>query len=116
MAVKKKPPKNIVKTRMVGLQYRLSKQARQMLATHAPFKVKLEREPHNTKDENAIAVWTLSIPQAFHDMQLGYVKKEVAAVLSPVLDAEDVTITEATITLLHAIEGEGDLTIRLAKA
>jgi hypothetical protein len=115
MAVKKKSH-NVIKTRMKGLQYRISKQARQLLATHAPFHVRLEREPMNSHDPNAIAVWTMDKPESFHDMQLGYVAKDVAAVLAVALDSEDVRVTQATVTFLHAVEGEGELTIRLAKA
>jgi hypothetical protein len=114
MAAKKKAS-NVIKTRMVGLQYRLTKQARDMLATHTPFEVRLEREPLNSKDENAIMVWTTDEPAAFHKMQLGYVKRETASVLAPALDAGAVKIAKATITFLHAVEGEGEMTIRLGK-
>ena len=115
MVVKKKSQKNVIKTRMRGLQYRINKQARTMLASHAPFHVRLEREAKNSNDANAIAVWTMSDPAAFHDMQLGYVARDVAAVLAVALDSGDVEVRRATITYLHALEGEGELTIRLGR-
>jgi hypothetical protein len=112
MAVKKKS-RNIIKTRVVGLQYRLSRDARYMLADYAPFKVRVEREQSNSTDENAIAVYTLDEPKAFHRMQLGYLPKDVAAVLAPALDNGSVEVTDATVMTMRAVEGDGELKLRI---
>jgi HIRAN domain len=112
MAAKKKS-RNIIHTRVVGLQYRMSRDARYMLAGYAPFKVRVERDPKNSKDENAIAVYTLDEPKAFQRMQLGYLPKDVAAVLAPALDNESVAITDATVMAMRAVEGDGELKLRI---
>ena len=46
----------------------------------------LEREPDNAKDENAIKVG-LPVKQGKYILELGYVAKEVAARIAPLMDS-----------------------------
>jgi len=48
-------------------------------------RVKLEREPENTHDKNAISVWVETEPGKY--AQIGYVERKLAADLAPALDA-----------------------------
>ena len=70
---------------IVGLQYRTTKEARRHLATKVPFSVYFRREKKNEYDPNAIAVFVAD-KQFLAGQHIGYLRKEVAAVISPRVD------------------------------
>ena len=49
-------------------------------------KFKLQREPHNEHDPNAILI-LLSVKKGQHFLELGYIEKDVAARIAPQMDA-----------------------------
>jgi hypothetical protein len=78
--VKKKKPIEISHYTIVGMQYRIPKETRRMLSTEAPFGVYFKREPNNEHDPNAIAAFVAK-DNFMENVHLGYLRKEVAAVL-----------------------------------
>lgn len=76
---------------MVGMDKRVTKDGRLMLqdmAEREEFKVRLEREPTNRWDENAIKVIydDPAIPM-MAGRHIGYVPRETAALLAPMIDS-----------------------------
>lgn len=81
---KKSKPKKQHYT-VVGMQYRIPKDTRRMISKHVPFAVYFERDKTNEYDPNAIAVFAAEgVPYA--NMHLGFLRKEVAALISPKVD------------------------------
>jgi hypothetical protein len=70
---------------IVGIQYRLTKATRSRLSREVPFAVYFKREPKNQYDPNAIAVFVAG-GNFLENMHIGYLRKELAAVLAPKLD------------------------------
>lgn len=75
---------------VVGLNYRMTSTTQEQLQEHTPMLVELVREPENNHDENAIAV---HLTRWRKDMMIGYLPRDVAAKLAPLLDHGDVEIT-----------------------
>jgi hypothetical protein len=76
---------------IVGIQYRMPKDTRRMLSKHVPFSVYFRRDKKNEYDPNAIAVFVADgIP--YKGMHLGYLRKEVAGVIAPKVDAGQITL------------------------
>jgi hypothetical protein len=59
---------------------RIQREVRDMIT------LELRRDPGNTYDPNAIAVWSLGSPRAPYSWLAGYLKREVAAKVAPVVD------------------------------
>lgn len=98
---------------VVGLQYRVTKPVRRMLVEHLPFTVELKREPENTHDHNAIAVLIADESVPFDKMKLGYLRKEVAAVLASPWDDGDIWAVEARMIDIDPEDGIGQAKIWL---
>ncbi len=49
--------------------------------------LKLVREPHNKYDKNAVAVYSPAIDNPHPDGHLGYIRKELAACIAPLMDS-----------------------------
>ena len=81
---------------VVGLHHRLTPSSLHELEASSPLKVELRREPDNLYDENAIAVWALERP--FREMQIGYLRKEVARDIAPKMDRNEFDPQECWIT------------------
>ena len=99
---------------VVGLQFRWKMTGREMLARAVPFPVELEREPDNPADENAIKVniaGTMKLTK-LRGSQLGYLRKEVAAMLAPKLDAGTVAPVKLWVTEVDARAGDAELSAR----
>lgn len=99
---------------VVGLQFRWKMSGRETLARSVPFPVELEREPDNKVDENAIKVniagnYKLT---ALRGRQLGYLRKEIAAMLAPRLDAGHISPVKLWVTEVRPREGEATLAVR----
>lgn len=75
-----------------GMAYRLTADRREELAEEAPLKVQFAREPQNTQDENAVAIHLADYKPGMH---IGYVPKDVAARLAPLIDAGEIRFVEA---------------------
>jgi hypothetical protein len=108
----KKIPKNRLDLDVVGLQYRVTLSTLHKLSTHCPIPVVLEREPDNFHDENAIKVSIAKDADAFAGMELGYVRRQTAAVLSLAWDAGKLKLHEAQLTKINAVEGTGRMWVR----
>lgn len=115
MAVKKKKKTEAEHYTVVGLQYRVPKGTRRMLSSHVPFAVYFRREKNNEYDPNAIAVFVAKgIPYA--DMHIGYLRRQVAEVLAPKLDAGEINFPPfGIIDALYLDKGEAEVKIAWAK-
>jgi len=73
---------------VVGLNYRLTITTMQELAKDTPLHCRLEREPDNEHDENAIKVLVTEKPWAKkHDpLHIGYLSRVVASEIAPRMD------------------------------
>jgi hypothetical protein len=103
---------------VVGLQFRWKMTGREMLARAAPFPVELEREPDNPADENAIKVNIAATKKLtkLKGAHLGYLRKEVAAMLAPRLDAGQVAPVKLWVTEVEPRNGEATLSCRFKDA
>ncbi len=73
-----------LRTKVKGTSRRQSALEKLASVNPADISVKLKREPHNSHDSNAIAVYAVSSDRrAFF---IGYLPKAVAAVLAPLID------------------------------
>ena len=99
---------------IVGMKYRVSVSTRRMIVTHVEeetVECLLVREPENAHDENAVKVIIDTPPYAgFH---IGYIAKEVAAVLAPMLDDPDYTVAVCIITEMDAVDATAMLHVAL---
>src|SRR4051812_19482631 len=99
---------------VVGLQFRWKESGRKTLAGAVPFPVVLEREPDNEHDPNAVKV---NIAGDFkltklRGVQLGYLRKEVAAMLAPKIDAGQIEPVKLWITEVDYRAGDAELSCR----
>lgn len=75
---------------VVGLRFSdLTKEGKELIARHTPFPVKLEREPDNPVDDNAIKVLIAGDFKltALKGKKLGHLRANIAAILAPKMDA-----------------------------
>lgn len=108
-----RPVERDVKLTCVGMQYRVKKDARRMMKAHIPFQVTIKRERTNKADENALAIFvTAGIP--YKGTKLGYLKREVAEVWSPLIDSRKLRIKHADVIGIDADRGEADLLITVS--
>lgn len=91
MAKKKQSKSKYEHFTIVGLQYRLTKEARRMLVGKIPFSVVFEREKTNEHDSNAIAVF-IAGNQFLAGQHIGYLRRTVAEVLAPKVDAGEISL------------------------
>lgn len=94
---------------VVGMLYHVTPKTLSVMAEDAPLKVKLVREPHNTHDENAIAVYVTEKP--YEGFQIGYVARVVASEIAPRLDDGRLEVTEAWLHVIEADEGKGEMVV-----
>jgi HIRAN domain len=107
-----KRPKEVELT-VVGLKYRVTTSSRVMLADHLPFPVKLEREPENREDENAIKVVAVKyFSHTFNDFHIGYLPRGVASVWAGPLDTGKLTIAEAWVTGIDVGAGTATMLVK----
>jgi HIRAN domain len=91
---------------VIGLKFRWKRDARQALATAIGVRgiggIQLVREPDNKYDENAIMVL---LPDRLQGgKQLGYIRRESAAMLAPKLDSGELRIVGAK--LMELLESD----------
>lgn len=102
---------------VVGMQYRVTMSSRRMMASDAEegtIECRLEREPNNRYDENAIKVIIASEP--FKGFHIGYLQRPVAVTLAPLMDAGDIHIVAAVLDSVNPQEGEGELEVMVKTA
>lgn len=100
-----------IEFRVVGLRYRVTEDTLQEMSEVLPLKAKLEREPDNPHDENAIKVVLLDKP--WKDFHIGYLHREVAKTIAPKWDAVKVEISEGVIAELDPNEAEATITLKM---
>ncbi len=73
-------------TRVSGVTFGNCQKALEQLSKYnqSDLSISLKREPHNSKDSNAIAVYAVLPSRSI--LFLGYIKKAVAFVLAPLMD------------------------------
>ncbi len=98
-----------IQTRVVGLQYRLSRSSRFVLAKRVPLIAKLVREPENRADENAVAVFLKSAP--WSGVHIGYLPRAVAQEIAPRLDSKKMVSVRVTVISVDAVKGEAEITV-----
>jgi hypothetical protein len=97
-----------------GMRYRVSTSTRRMIAAFMKsdfLECALMREPDNRVDPNAIKVEISKEP--YKGMQIGYIDKEVAATLAPLLDSKAVRVDSIVLTELDAQEATATIHVAL---
>jgi hypothetical protein len=106
--MKREPEKMTIPLR--GLVYRITVTTREQLAEMAPVRLRFEREPNNSHDPNAIAVFAMEPPKK-SNWHIGYVPKEIAALLAPKLDNGTVHIESVWLTEVEPESGEAEMDV-----
>lgn len=91
---------------VVGIQYRITPSSFHFLERHlegGPLVCKLEREPDNTADENAIRVILNETPMK--GLHLGYLRRQVSEMYAPLMDAGKLTPLEVKLTEVREEKG-----------
>ena len=108
-----------VELTVMGLRYRVNRQARDFLSRYTPIPVELEREPGNAKDSNAIRVhigrnFTL---KKYRGLHIGYLRALVAEEFAPAIDSGAIVFSECYLTAIDGDESEMEalMTRRLGK-
>jgi len=96
---------------LAGLSYRATSTTIEELAKETPYKVTLEREPGNHNDPNAIAVKLVEQPR--RGWQIGYVPRQIAALLAPRLDSGQDWVENAWLTEVDPETTDANLLIHL---
>lgn len=99
-----------LETVVKGLQYRVLTETIRIMSDVTPLEARIEREPSNTADENAVKVVLCVKP--WEDFHIGYLSRAVAAELAPKLDSGELRITQAVVTALDHEEGEGEILLK----
>ena len=106
----------------VGLQFRWTKDGRELLARSVPFPVDFEREPDNAKDSDAVKVviaadYKLTKLRGKH---LGYLRsgykdgtEKAAQLIAPRLDRGTLEVVKLWVTEIDADSGVATLDCRL---
>jgi hypothetical protein len=80
-----------------------------------PMKCEAMREKTNAVDKNAIKIRVREKGNPYDKLELGYLRRQVAAELAPKIDSGEVVISEVWLTAVYWDEGEGDLTVTMKK-
>lgn len=111
----KKVPREMVLT-VVGGQHAMTRKVMANIAATLnewPVKCRLVREPDNTFDENAIQVIVDDESSKFNRYKIGYIRRQVAAVLAAGLDSGAFEVREVMLTDYDPEEGEGNLAVKI---
>ena len=106
--------KHSVDFNVVGLQHRLTQSTRRMMLAKinegSPIFCRLEREPDNPVDENAVKV--VIQEGSYKDMHIGYVPAVIADPLSLLLDFNELHDVLLSITGMDVDKGEAESTLQ----
>lgn len=100
---------------VVGLLHRTTGPTRKLLETlleKHPIEMKLEREPRNRFDNNAIKV--IIGEGKMKNLHIGYVPKEIAKVLAPAMDSGKAKDTRGIMTEIDIHEGTGVMLLKFS--
>jgi hypothetical protein len=75
-----------------GMTFRLTADRQHELEEELPVMVELTREPTNVQDRNAVAIHLAEYKPGMH---IGYVPKDIAAKLAPLMDGKEIRFVEA---------------------
>lgn len=111
----KRPTKTTeIEIPVAGMKYRCAVSTRRMIQAHVEdetVECLLLRDPENPHDENAVKVLIENAPYTgFH---IGFVPKDIAAKLAPLLDDADVTVAACIITEMDAVGATATLSLSL---
>lgn len=95
---------------LVGIQYRVIPSVREALVPLLPIRVKLEREPNNEADPNAILV-SINDKISHNGMKLGYLRRQVAETWASGMDEGRLVIVKAYLIELDPQSASGELLI-----
>jgi len=102
----------VMKVHTAGMSHHLTPHTIDLLSDETPIAVNLEREPNNRHDRNAIAVrldrWRVGT-------MVGYVPRDVAAKLAPLMDSRTIVISSAWLVKVEPGVAAGDLVIGFRK-
>lgn len=106
---------------LVGMFHKLTPGTVRKLSTACndhPIKCRLEREPENPHDANAVKVVAIEKPwaKAHGGMPLGYVARQSASVIAPVMDAGEWDFTSVRLMSVDGMHGSGELMAQRPKA
>lgn len=98
-----------IDTRVVGMQHRTSRQFRNHLKSiRDVHTVMFDREPDNEYDRNAIRV-------LLKEMHIGYLPREIAALLSPRIDAGTHVLVKGFLSDVQPELGQAKVVVQLRK-
>jgi hypothetical protein len=97
----------------VGLLYRVTPSTLRKIADETPLAAALVREPENTADENAVAVYLNDVP--WSNFHIGYLRREVAKEFAPMMDEGRLTIEQAWLQAVDVEAGEGEIYLKAVK-
>jgi hypothetical protein len=93
-----------------GFRYRVTEGTMDQMATAVPMPVTFRRDSINPHDANAVAVFLDKKPWiGFH---VGYVPRDIAALLAPKMDSGQIEMVEGTLENLDGDEGDISVTVR----
>jgi HIRAN domain len=111
-----KPKQNEILLDVVGINHRLTPPIQRVLAAHLPVPLFIQRERRNLHDSNALRVNIDPHSKISHaGMQIGYLRREVAAEWAPEIDAGRFQIETATLVELEPGVGVGRVKIGYRK-
>jgi hypothetical protein len=112
--VRKKHQAKVMEVTAVGMLHRVTPGTLGEIADSCPLHCRLEREPMNSNDENAIKVFITDRPwsKQHGDMQIGYVARATASVIAPVMDADEWEYDKCMMVSVDEDTGSGELRLR----
>ena len=97
---------------VVGMEYRVTVDKRLEMDVAAPFKVKLEREPDNYTDKNAIKVVIDDKTMKNNGMHVGYLPRLVAETWASKMDDGKLKILESWMVGVPE-SGDGEVFVKI---
>jgi hypothetical protein len=120
MTVKKKKSQwskfKSVELTLAGMQHRVTTSTRRMIASKlkgGPIVCKVEREPNNVHDENAIKVIIAESP--YKGMHIGYVPRGVAAKYAEAMDNDVIRDVRVWLVDLEPVSADAQLLMKFRR-
>lgn len=112
--VRKKHVPREMELTVVGMFYRVTPHTLSEIADSVPLHCRLEREPRNKHDENAVKVWITDKPfgKPNGDFHIGYIARQSASVIAPVMDADEWDFTRCLLIAVDEDQGTAELRCR----
>lgn len=112
--VKKKHAAKVMEITAVGMLHRVTPATLGEISDSCPLHCRLEREPTNKHDENAIKVFITDRPfgKTHGDFHVGYIARPTASVIAPVMDADEWEYDQCMLVAVDEFIGEGELRLR----